>query len=396
MTTPLEVLALNQLRRRSSLKWQEYPPDVLPLWVAEMDVPLALPVVDAVTQAVALGDTGYPAGTAYAEAYASFAARRWGWGGVEVPRTVAVADVMSGVRELLALLTGPGDAVVLTNPVYPPFWAAVLESGREVVTAPLTQAGRLDLQTLSDACARAGTGGRRAVLLLANPHNPTGAVHTRAELEAVAALARAAGVRVVADEIHAPLVLAGATFTPFLSVPGSDDGFVVVSASKAWSLAALKSALVLAGPEAAEDLARLPSLVLHGPSHLGLLAQTAAWAYGDTWLDDLLDGLAANRALLGRLLAAGLPKVAWTPPEATYLAWLDCTGLGLGEDPAAVFLERGRVALSPGPTFGAGGEGHARLNFACSAAVLEEAVARLGAAVPDEADQGPGCADDVV
>src|SRR6185503_12712764 len=140
-----------------------------------------------------------------------------------------------------------------------------------------------------------------------NPHNPTGVVPTRTELQAVAELAARYGVRVISDEIHAPLVLPGASFTPFLSVPGSADGFALFSASKGWNLAGLKAALLVAGPDALDDLARLPEEVGHGPSHLGVLAHTAAFTDGGEWLDQLLAGLAANRELLGRLVAERLP-----------------------------------------------------------------------------------------
>ncbi|MEV6209281.1 MalY/PatB family protein [Kitasatospora sp. NPDC051914] len=384
-----------QLRQRTSMKWRVHPEDVLPLWVAEMDVPLAPAVTEALRAAVDLGDTGYPHGTAYAEALAGFAAERWKWDGLRVENTALVPDVMLGIVETLRLVTGPGDAVVVCSPVYPPFYAFVAHDGREVIEAPLGPDGRMDLAALDEAFARARRHGRRAAFLMSNPHNPTGTVHTRAELEAVAALAREHGVRVVSDEIHAPLVLPGAVFTPFLGVPGGENGFALTSASKAWNLAGLKAALAVAGPEAAADLRRMPEEVGHGPSHLGIIAHTAAFRDGTQWLDDLLAGLSANRTLLGRLVEEHLPGVRYRPPEGTYLAWLDCTHLGLHEDgpaegpgvvsdlagPARMFLDEARVALSSGHVFGTGGTGCVRLNFATSPAVLREALARMGRAV---------------
>ncbi|WP_207924682.1 MalY/PatB family protein [Streptomyces aquilus] len=396
-TDPLARLTLEQLRQRSSMKWRTHPRDVLPLWVAEMDVPLAPAVVEALRAAIELGDTGYPYGTAYAEALAAFAAERWQWDGVRVERTAIVPDVMLGIVEVLRLLTDPGDSVVVCSPVYPPFYAFVSHDARVVVEARLGADLRIDLEALEDAFVRARGDGRRAVFLLSNPHNPTGVVHTREELEAVAALARRHGVRVVADEIHAPLVLPGAVFTPFLSVPGAENAFALASASKAWNLAGIKAALALAGPEAADELRLLPEEVSHGPSHLGVIAHTAAFRKGGDWLDDLLLGLDANRDLLGRLAADHLPGVRCHRPEGTYLAWLDCTRLGLhteaGGDgpgvvsdlagPAKFFLDRARVALSSGHVFGSGGEGHVRLNFATPPAVLREAVTRMGRALRD-------------
>ncbi|MFF7857250.1 aminotransferase class I/II-fold pyridoxal phosphate-dependent enzyme [Streptomyces sp. NPDC007904] len=378
---PLTALTLDGLRRRTSMKWRTYPEDVLPLWVAEMDVPLAEPIVRTLTEALEAGDTGYPAGTAYAEALAAFAEKRWGWGELAVERTAIVPDVMLGVVEMLKLVTGPGDAVVVNSPVYPPFYDFVRHLDRRVVEAPLGADARIGPGVLEDAFRQAVAGGRRAALLLCSPHNPTGTVHTAGELSAVAALAERYGVRVVADEIHAPLVLGAADFVPYLSVPGGERGLSLMSASKAWNLAGLKAALAVAGPEAAADLARMPEEVGHGPSHLGVLAHTAALREGTAWLDALLAGLDANRRLLTALLAEHLPAIRYRPGDATYLAWLDCRALGLGDDPAQVFLEHGRVALNPGPPFGTGGAGHARLNLATSPEVITEAVRRMAVAV---------------
>ncbi|MFI6355112.1 MalY/PatB family protein [Streptomyces sp. NPDC050743] len=378
---PLHTLGLEQLRRRTSMKWRTYPEDVLPLWVAEMDVPLAGPVVRAVTDALALGDTGYPAGTAYAEALAAFAAQRWNWDGIAVERTAIVPDVMLGVVEMIKLVTGPGDPVVVNPPVYPPFFQFVTHMDRRVVEAPLCAGLRIDPAALEEAFRQATAGTGRAAFLLCSPHNPTGTVHTADELAAVAALAERYGVRVVADEIHAPLVAPGVTFVPYLSVPGAERGLSLMSASKGWNLAGIKAALALAGPKAATDLDRLPEEVGHGPSHLGVIAHTAALREATGWLDALLAGLETNRSLLAGLLAEHLPAIRLHPAEATYLAWLDCRALGLGDDLAQVFLDRGRVALSSGLPFGTGGAGYVRLNLATSPDILTEGVRRMAAAL---------------
>jgi cystathionine beta-lyase len=378
MDDPLNQLSIDVLRRRTSQKWRAYPDDVLPLWVAEMDVPLAEPVARALVEAVELGDTGYPLPETYGLALADFAAARWGWQ-VDVERTAVVPDVMLGIVEVLKLVTSPGDAVVVNPPVYPPFYPFVEHSGRRVVVAPFDGAYRIDLERLGEAFAEAARGRGRAAYLLCSPHNPTGTVHTRTELIEVARLADRYGVRVVVDEIHAPLVLPGAVHVPYLSVPGSANAFTLLSASKAWNLAGLKAAVAVAGEAAVADLRRMPEEVSHGPSHLGVIAHTAALRDGRDWLDSLLGGLDAQRDLLGRLLAERLPAVKFRPPEGTYLAWLDCRGLGWRDDPAAVFLDRARVAVNSGPTFGPGGAGHVRLNFATSREVLTGAVGRMAA-----------------
>lgn len=358
------------------MKWRRYPPDVLPVWVAEMDVPVAEPIARAVGDAIALGDTGYPEGTAYADALAGFAAERWGWT-VRADRTAIVPDVMMGIVEMLKLVTGGGDTVVVNSPVYTPFYQFIEHMDRRVAEAPLSPGHRIDLAVL-ESVFRAE---RPGAYLLCSPHNPTGTVHTREELGAVAELATRYGVRVVVDEIHAPIVYDDQEFLPYLSLPGTEDAFSLQSASKAWNLSGLKAALAVAGPAATKDLARLPEEVSHGPSHVGVIAHSAALEHGGRWLDDLIAGLDDNRRLLGDLLAEHLPGVRYTPPQGTYLAWLDYRPLDLPDDPAAVFLQRGRVAVSSGPEFGTGGAGHVRLNLATSPELLTEAVRRMATAI---------------
>ena len=372
-----------QLRRdRTSVKWSAYPDDVLPVWVAEMDVDPCPAVVRAVTDAVGRGDTGYGWAPRYAAAVARYAADAWGWQ-VDPAATMVVPDVMIGAAELLRMLTDEGGPVVVSPPVYDSFFGFVEAIGRRRLDAPLDEEGRLDPQALAATFREATSRGERAAYLLCNPQNPTGTVHTRAELEVLAALAEEHGVRVVADEIHAPLVDAGGpAFVPWLTVAGAERGFSVFSPSKGWNLAALKSALALAGPAAVDDLRGLHEVHTHGSSHLAEIAHVAAMDEGRDWLARLLPELAANRALLGRLLEEHLPQVRWRVPSATYLAWLDCRGLGLGDDPAAVFRERGRVALSSGPSYGAdAGRGFARFNLATSPEVVEEAVRRMAASL---------------
>jgi cystathionine beta-lyase len=379
-SNPLSALTLEELRQRTSAKWRRYPPDVLPLWVAEMDVTLAEPIVAAVVEAMEIGDTGYPSGSTYAEAMADFAAHRWGWR-FEAGASANVLDVMSGIAEVLKLITGHGDAVVINSPVYAPFYVFIKHIGRRVIEAPLNAEGRIELATLEAAFTRATEGGRRAAFLLCSPHNPTGTVHTRAELSAVTELAERHGVRVVADEIHAPLIYAESAHLPYLSLPGTERAFAALSASKPWNLAGLKAALVVAGGAAAEELATMPEVVRHGPSHVGIIAHVAALRDGRRWLDRLLEGLDANRRLLGELLAEHMPGVLYREPQGTYLAWLDCRALRLDGDPAGVFLERGRVALVSGPNFGTGGAGHVRLNLATSPELLADAVLRMASAL---------------
>jgi cystathionine beta-lyase len=377
---PLGQLTPDRLRQRTSEKWRAYPEDVLPLWVAEMDVLPAEPIAKALTDAIAIGDTGYPSGTAYADAVAAFAAQRWGWD-LDPALIRTVPDMMLGVVEMIKLVTAPGDAVVVNCPVYPPFYRFTAFNDRNVVEAPLGEDHRIDFDALAAAFELAVGPGGRAAYLLCSPHNPTGTVHTADELARVARLAADYGVRVIADEAHAPLVAPGTVFTPYLTVPGGESGLAVTSAAKAWNLPGLKAAVAIAGPESAADLALMPEDMSSSVSHLGVIAHATAFAEGGPWLDALLIGLAANRRLLAAQLAEHLPQIRYRPEPGTYLSWLDCRALGLGDDPAAVFLERGKVALNSGLPFGTGGAGHVRLNYGTSPEILTEAVARMARAV---------------
>ena len=369
--------SLDELRRtRSSLKWRAFPDDVLPAWVAEMDARPCPEVVEAVGSALARGDNGYPWAEPFAEAFVDFAARRWGWT-VDAARTLLVPDVMIGIEELLHALTGPAAGVVVSPPCYDSFYGFVESVGRRLVEARLDSDQRLDPDALESAFAEAGPG---SAYILCNPQNPTGTVHTRDELAMVARLAADHDVLVVSDEIHAPLVRPGVEFTPYLTLPEASAGIAVVSASKAFNLAGLKAALAVAGPDAGKALGTLHEVVTHGAGHLAVIAQTAAWTSGDAWLDQLREEIGDNRRLLTEALAEALPEVVVTPAEATYLAWLDCRALGLA-DPAAQFLERGRLAVSAGTRYDRTATGWVRLNIGTSPAVVEEAVRRMAAAL---------------
>jgi cystathionine beta-lyase len=378
---PVRPLPLDRLRERTSEKWREYPADVLPLFVAESDFPLAPAVTAALRRAVELGDTGYTASrTPLAAAFAGFARRRFGWE-VDPAGIRPTADVSMGIVELLRRVTRPGDRVVVTPPVYPPFYDLVDEAGAVVERVPLAQSAAggwaLDLPGIEAALA----GGARAVLLC-NPHNPTGTVHPAETLAALAELAKTFGAAVISDEIHAALTYPGTTFTPFLaaSPAAAEVGFAVTSASKAFNLAGLKCALMItAGERSAEVVRGLPIEVEWRTGQFGMLAGTAAFSDGDDWLDGVLVTLDRHRRLLAELLAEKLPAAVYRVPDAGYLAWIDLRGLGWGDDPARRILRDAKVALHFGPHFGDEGRGFVRLNFACAEEVLSDAVRRMGA-----------------
>ena len=381
--TPLQALPLDQLRQRSSTKWQKYPPEVLPLFVAETDYALAPAITDVLARAVQLGDTGYtPPEPGVREAFVEFSRRRFAWE-VDPALVFWTGDVMMGVVEILRRVIAPGERVVVMTPVYPPFFDTVEEAGGVVERVPLapTETGwEIDLLAVEAALA----GGARAVLLC-NPHNPTGTVHTRESLAALADIASGFGATVISDEIHGPLAHDGHTFVPFLdaSPTAADVGYAVTSASKTYNLAGLKCAVMVAGrPAQAKVLRSLPDEVEWRTGLFGALANVAAYsAESDAWLESLLAALGENRRLLVDLLAEHLPEARFLPPDAGFLAWVDVSAYGWGDNPAPRIRREAKVALHHGPLFGEEGVGHVRINFGCSPELLTEAVRRVGALV---------------
>jgi cystathionine beta-lyase len=374
----LTELSLEHLRLRRSAKWRFYDEDVLPAWVAEMDFPLAPAVKIALAEAVELDDTGYgyPAALGLAEAFAEFAKARLDWD-VDPAGVTPAPDVVNAISSLLRTVAKPGDRIIINTPVYHPFFTVIEEIGCELVEVPLVDE-QLDVDAI-DAEFRDGA----VALILCSPHNPTGTLPTEGQLKTLAAAAAQHGAWVLSDEIHWPLTLPGARHVPFLDVSeeAREHGIALCSASKAFNLAGLHCAqIVTASERAAAVVEQLPFAATHA-GHFGALATVAAYREGAPWLDDVLAVLDHNRALLAELLAATLPEVAYTPPRAGYLAWLDLRALELGDDPTVALLERGRIALNPGPAFGPQGKGHARLNVGTSPALVEEAVKRIGKAV---------------
>lgn len=379
MSTAADPLEL--LRTRTSEKWRAHPAEVLPMFVAEMDYPLAPAITAALRAALERGDTGYvnPRDPAPYEAFAAFARDAWGWS-PDPARMGITTDVSVVIVEALRRLAAPGDGVIITPPVYPPFFDLIPEAGARVVEVPLRDDGAsysLDL----DGIDRALAAGARGVLLC-NPHNPLGLVHTREELAELSRIVERHDGFVLSDEIHAPLTHPGVAFTPYLAVSDAAraHGIAAESGSKAFNLAGLKAAFFVTASERMSQLVReLPAEVSYRTGHLGLLATGVGFAEGREWLADTLASIVANLELLEAQLAEKLPTARVRRPSASYLAWIDLSALGWGDDPAAVLLERSRLALSNGPAFGREGRGHVRLNLACAPELVIEAVDRMAA-----------------
>lgn len=378
------TLRLDTLRSRSSAKWNTYSKDVIPAWVADMDFELAPVIRSALEERLGNNDLGYPvmySKSGLAELFCERAAARYSWQ-IDCGQVEFFSDVVQAIYFSLICLTEPGDGVLIQTPIYPPFLHAVAETGRRQVLSPLV-AGRdryeIDFEALDAACD-AGT----RLLLLCHPHNPTGRAYTRLELEALAELVLRHDLTVISDEIHADLMLDERRHIPFASLDPALAArtITLTAASKAFNIAGLCLACAVFGsPALRARFASLPDHVRGGRSALGMAAAAAAWRDGQAWLERTLATLRENRTRVADHVARHWPQVRHFPPEATYLAWLDCRALNLPEEPYHYFLREARVALGEGLNFGPPGAGFVRLNFATSPLILDEILGRMSAAI---------------
>jgi cystathionine beta-lyase len=376
--TEVHALPLHELRRRKSVKWRQFPSDVLPLPVAEMDFPIAEPIKSALHDMVDRSDTGYlgPFPEMF-EAFAHFSQLRWKWS-VDVSHMRIATDVGVGTVEVLRTLIGRGEKVMLNSPVYDNMWRWVAEVEATLVDVPLTNENgeySLDLNNIEREY-RDGV----KVHILCHPHNPVGAIFTSDSLSQLASLAKRYGVHIISDEIHGPLVFERRDFTPFLAVSddAKDVGVTVTSASKGFNLAGLKCAVIVTSSAAIrEKINSMPISVAFRASLFGAVAATAAFRDSDSWLDGVVSTLNQNRELIRNLIDTKIPAIKYRAPDFGYLAWLDLSALQLGDDPAKTILERGKLALNGGHMYGPRNAQYVRMNFGTSPEIITEAFDRI-------------------
>ena len=375
--TKLSALPLSQLQKRRSAKWREFPSDVLPLPVAEMDFEIAKPIRDVLEEMIKGSDTGYLGPIPELGInLAKFSKARWGWE-IDPEQVFTATDVGVGMVEMARTVVNPGDLIMINSPVYHNMNNWITELKCKSYDAPLTKTGlhyTIDL----NAIERGYAAGVKAHFLC-SPHNPVGTVFTREELAELAELAKKYGVTVFSDEIHAPLTYDAKQFIPFLAVSETarEVGICVTAASKSWNLAGLKCATVItAHPKQQERAKSMPEAVHFRASLFGAVASATAYECVD-WLDSAIETFESNRKYLNNLLTQSLPAVGYRVPDFSYLAWLDLSGLNLGENPAQVLLEKGKLALNAGITFGPESGSFVRLNFATSEEIISEAISRM-------------------
>jgi cystathionine beta-lyase len=383
MATSATDFSIPFLRSRRTNKWHKFADDVLPAWVADMDFGVAPSVTEALDRLARNQEYGYAARDgALAAAFARRMQNRFGWT-VDPADAHPIGDLVQASFSSVMAFSEPGDAVLLQLPSYPPFMAAINDTSRRLIANPMRDTGtrwELDLEAYD-----AAPDPRARVLIFCHPQNPTGRVFSRTELEAVAAFAIRHDLIVVSDEIHADIVYPGNTHIPFasLSPEMAARTITITSATKSFNIPALRCAVMHFGTPALKQrfFARIPARLLGSPGVTGVDATIAAWDEGQPWFDEVMAQLQANRDWLTQNLGDMLPGVTLRLPEATYLAWLDCSALELPRPAGQFFLEHARVGLNFGETFGPHYAAFARLNFASPAPVLREVVGRMSEAV---------------
>jgi cystathionine beta-lyase len=380
----LDALRVADLRSSKRIKWQLFGDEVLPAWVADMDFPVAPPIQRAIQELVHANDFGYhlvPLSPALREALVARMQERFAWS-VAPGSVLPLVNVVQGLDACVLLHSRPGEGAIVQTPIYPPFLKAVERSGRRLVENPLVRGAErfeIDFDRL-----RASIDPQTRLLMLCNPHNPSGRVFERTELLILGELALEHDLVVVSDEIHADLTYPGHQHLPFAALGPELERrtITLTSATKAFNLAGLPCAFAIFGSdELMKPFRQLPPHVL---GHCGIVddaATHAAWTQGQPWLDEVLAYLLENRDLMLDFLARELPGIGVFAPEATYLAWLDCRELGLPNDPFEFFLKQARVAMNRGSDFGSPGEGFVRLNFATSQSILREILERMARAL---------------
>lgn len=383
MNSRYDSLKVADLRTRASIKWRKYPEDVLPLWIADMDFPIADEIKTAIRDYPDTNNFGYPEREGLPglkEAAITRQAQRYGWQ-LEPDQVHLVNGIIPSLFLGVRAMTSVGEDVLMNSPVYGPFMTVVEEQNRTVIHSELRYDGehyRIDFDALEKQITPA-----TRLFMLCNPQNPTGRVFTRSELERLAEFALRHRLWVISDELHSDLIYSGQTHIPFASL--SDEiaqrTITLFGPTKTFNIAGLQTGfLVTQNPQLMARVKALAHSSMGLPNLLGQAATIAAYNKGETWLKRTLKYLEGNRDFVADFVRCELPQVSHSSPEGTYLAWLNFHELGI-ENAETFAVDQAKVAIEDGASFGPGGEGQGRLNFATSRHIVAEALNRLRDAV---------------
>ncbi|MBA3073786.1 MAG: putative C-S lyase [Anaerolineae bacterium] len=370
-------------RGTDSVKWGLYGDDVLPLWVADMDFQSPAAVIEALQERVAHGVFGYPLHPQeLRELVAARMLERYQWK-ISPKDMIFIPGVVPGFNLTCQLLTKPGESLLIQPPVYPPILNAAEKAGVRNIRAELVRqpdgSYAVDFEAL-EAAIEADT----RCLIFCNPHNPVGKVYTRPELERIAHICLKHKLTIISDEIHSDLVFTGSQHIPIASLSDevAKNTVTLIAPSKTFNIAGLSCAVMIcSNHELLKKIENASHGLLGDVNLLGLTAAIAAYRDGGEWLAQTMQVLEGNLDYLTNFIQKRLPQIKMHKPDATYLAWLDCSELALEEGPYKFFLKKAKVALNFGDDFGEGGQGFVRLNFGCSRELLSEALDRMEKAV---------------
>ncbi|WP_296433686.1 MalY/PatB family protein [Rhizobium sp. UBA1881] len=369
--------AVYDRRGTGSSKWSKYPTDILPMWVADMDFPAAPEILEAIRNRLEHPMLGY--GVARDELRARIVEdmqSKYHWS-ITPEDIVFLPGVEPGFNMGLKAMLEPGDGLVVQTPVYRPILNAPSHWGLVRNDVPLRQT---ELGYVMDVDPLAAALSQSRALLLCNPQNPTGKVFTKHELTEIATLCRDNDALIISDEIHCDLLFDGRNHIPIatLSEETANRTITLMAASKTFNIAGLKTAFAIIQNKSIRERFVLSKLgMVDSVNVLGLEATLAAYTHASGWKARMLSYIQANRDYLSQQLALRFPAIRLIKAEATFLAWLDCSELGLAGDPQAFFLEHGKVGFSAGSEFGAAYGDYVRVNFGCPRSLLSEGLDRM-------------------
>jgi len=376
-------------RPTDSTKWNTYAADVLPLWVADMDFPVAEPILQALKTRIEHGIFGYPdthpkPGTVseLQQVLVDRMQRLYNWQ-VAPEELVFLPGVIVGLNLTCHAAAKPGGEVLVQTPVYPPFLSTPANASMQRRDALLCRESdghyEIDWQVFE-----AGFTEQTRVFILCNPHNPVGRVYGKDQLERMAEICLRKGVLICSDEIHCDILFKGQKHIPIASLDKeiSRNTVTLMSPTKTFNIAGLQcSFAIVQDKELRLKLEQSKKGLVMWANLIGLTATLSAYRDGQEWLDQVLEYLEDNRNFVYEYVQANLPQLQMVKPEGTYLAWLDCRKTGIQGNPCEFFIKEAGVALNDGASFGKGGEGYVRLNFACTRDILTQALERMKAAL---------------
>jgi len=380
-----DKLTIEKLRAKAAIKWKKYPEDVLPLWVADMDFPIADEIKEAIVSYMdtdMFGYAEYEGLPGLKDAVIERMWNRYNWD-LKAEDIYPISGIVQGLFLSVLATSSEAEEVIVQTPVYGPFMMSVEKANRKTVYNQLYRDDSgwgIDFDLLESQISPA-----TRMLMLCNPHNPVGRAYSRNELERLAEIVLKHRLWVVSDELHSDLIYLGFNHIPFASLSPeiAQRTITLFGASKTFNIAGLKTGFLATENSALmQHVQNIAAGIVAKPNVLGQIATIAAYQKADDWLGTTLNYLDKNRIFVANYLAEHLPDIKHSAPEASYLAWMDTSKYNL-ENPSEFLLENAKVALNDGAWFGPGGEGHVRLNFASSQYIIEKALERIKIALAD-------------